>query len=67
MRYSYHGRIKQRISNGELIDHYFTGSYPRIGEAMVLVFRTEPFLRPVRPYRWREYEGVVKNQTAHTS
>lgn len=45
--YPYHNRIKQRIRNGELIDRYFTDDYPRIGKAMVLVFNTEPFKRPI--------------------
>ena len=59
MRYSYHGRIKQRIRSGELIDHYWTDNYSRIGRALVLVFNTEPFLRPIRPHRWEEYEEVI--------
>ena len=59
MTYSYHNRIKQRIRSGELVDHYWTDSYPRIGRALVLVFSTEPFLRPIRPHRWKEYEGVI--------
>ena len=54
--YSYHNRIKQRIRNGELIDHYWTACYPNIGEALVLVFKTEPFLRPIRPHKWDEYQ-----------
>lgn len=58
--YSYHNRIKQRIRNGELIDHYFTDNYPRIGEALVLVFKTEPFLRPIGPHRYGEYMEVIK-------
>ena len=49
--YPYHNRIKQRIKNGELIDHFFTDSYPRIGRALVLVFSTEPVRRPIRPER----------------
>lgn len=58
--YPYHNRIKQRINNGELVEHYFTESYPRIGEALVLVFNTPPFLRPIRPHKWAEYEEVIK-------
>lgn len=46
--YPYHGRIKQRIKAGELTNWYFTDDYPGIGEALVLVFGTMPFLRPVR-------------------
>ena len=57
--YSYHNRIKQRIANGELVDYYFTDAYPRIGEALVLVFSTAPFLRPVRPHRFVEYSYIL--------
>jgi len=57
--YSYHNRIKQRIRSGELIDHYFTDSYPGIGMALVLVFKTEPFLRPIRQHRWEEYQTFI--------
>lgn len=53
--YPYHNKIKQRIKAGELVDHYFTDSYPRIGSALVLVFSTEPHFRPIRPHRWAEY------------
>lgn len=58
--YPYHNRIKQRIAAGELVDHYFTTSYPRIGEALVLVFSTPPFLRPIRPHKLEEYKEVIK-------
>lgn len=57
--YPYHNKIKQRIRNGELIDHYFTDNYPRIGEALVLVFNTAPFLRPIRPHKWPEYVDIL--------
>lgn len=57
--YPYHNRIKQRISNGELVDHYFTDNYPRIGKAMVLVFNTDPIFRPIRPHRWPEYMEIL--------
>lgn len=57
--YPYHNRIKQRIRAGELVDHYFTDDYPRIGEALVLVFSTAPFLRPIRPHKWSDYVDVL--------
>lgn len=57
--YGYHQRIKQRISAGELVDHYFTDNYPGIGEALVLVFSTPPFLRPIRPHRWEDYVDIL--------
>ena len=59
--YPYHNRIKQRIKAGELADHYFIDSYPGIGEALVLVFTTAPFLRPVRPHRYAEYVEILAN------
>lgn len=58
--YPYHNRIKQRINNGELVTHYFTGKYPRIGKALVLVFNTYPFERPIRPHKWELYSAILK-------
>lgn len=58
--YSYHNRIKQRIRNGELVSHYKADNYPGIGSALVLVFNTPPFLRPIRPHKWDEYKEVIK-------
>lgn len=57
--YPYHNRIKQRIRAGELVDHYFTDNYPGIGEALVLVFKTSPFLRPIRPHKWADYVDIL--------
>lgn len=58
--YSYHNRIKYRIQAGEIVTHYYTDSYPRIGSALVLVFSTSPYLRPIRPNRWPECQNVIK-------
>lgn len=55
MYYGYHQRIRQRIEAGELSWAYETDNYPRIGTALVLVFHSAPFLRPIRPNRWAEY------------
>lgn len=51
----YHNKIKQRIKNGELISFEFVEDYPRIGNALVLHFNAAPFVRPVRPHRYSEY------------
>lgn len=64
--YPYHNRIRQRIKNGELVDHYFTDSYPRIGSALVLVFSTAPHFRPIRPHRWAEYMEMIGGDTNET-
>lgn len=64
--YPYHNKIKQRIRNGELQGFYFTDNYPRIGKALVLVFKTPPILKPIRPYRWPEYQKVWGGETECT-
>lgn len=51
---------QQRIRAGELIDCCFTEEYPGIGRAMVLVFDSPPFLRPVRPHAWALYTDVLQ-------
>lgn len=58
--YPYHNRIKQRINNGELVSHYLTENYPRIGKALVLVFNTYTFERPIRPHKWDLYSSILK-------
>lgn len=60
LMYHYHNKVKQRIRNGELIDWFYTDTYPRIGTALVLVFSTEPHRRPIRPHRWPEYLPLLK-------
>lgn len=57
--YPYHNRNIQRIRNGELIDHYFVDNYPKIGEAMVLLFNSEPHRVPVRPHAYHKYVNVL--------
>lgn len=57
--YPYHNKIKQRIKNGELIGVEFAENYPNIGECLVLRFKTEPFLRPVRPHKYNEYFLII--------
>lgn len=66
--YSYHGRIRQRIKNGELKDIIKGG-----GEfAVILIFDTYPFTRPIREralYRYREelekYPDILNNLDRH--
>lgn len=57
--YPYHNKIRQRIKAGELIDHYFVDDYPGIGEALVLVINTQPFVRPIRPHKWHEHVDIL--------
>ncbi len=58
--YPYHNKIKQRIQNGELTGYDFVRDYGRIGECMVLYFKTYPFERPIRPYRYEEYADILR-------
>lgn len=66
--YSYHGRIRQRIKNGELKD-IIKGD----GEfAVILIFDTYPFTRPIRKralYRYREelekYPEILSDLDRH--
>lgn len=60
--YPYHNKIKQRIKNGELESYYFCDNYPKIGECLVFVFKTEPVLRPIRPHKYYEYMNILENQ-----
>ena len=57
--YPYHNRIKQRISNDELVDYEFIEDYPKIGECLVLKFNTIPAIRPIRPHRYGEYMKIL--------
>jgi len=58
--YPYHNRIKQRIRDGELIGYRYVNDYPRIGKCLLLEFSTPPFVRPVRPERYGEYEPILR-------
>lgn len=57
--YPYHNKIKQRIENGELIGIEFADSYKNIGNCIIFIFKTEPFLRPVRPHKYNEYLPIL--------
>ncbi|MBQ7725866.1 MAG: hypothetical protein IJT66_01855 [Clostridia bacterium] len=57
--YPYHNHIKQRIRRGELIDVVKTENYRKIGECLLLYFSTPPYVRPIRPARYREYAPLL--------
>ena len=57
--YPYHNRIKQRIKNGELVGHKFVDNHKGVGECMLLIFKTEPSIRPIRPKRYVEYVDIL--------
>lgn len=61
--YSYHNSIKHRINNGELIGYKYVDNYKNIGECLLLVFKTYPYERPIRPYRYNEYIDILKESS----
>jgi hypothetical protein len=58
--YPYHNRIKQRITNGELLSFEFRDEYKDIKPVLLLHFSTEPYIRPVREHRFEEYIKLLK-------
>jgi hypothetical protein len=52
--YPYHNKIKQRIRNDELTFFEF-GDYKDISPCLILHFKTEPVIRPIREHRFDEY------------
>lgn len=61
--YPYHGKIKQRIQAGELTGWEKVNEYNGIKPCLLLYFKTEPFIRPVRSHRFEMYEEILSTQT----
>lgn len=57
--YPYHNKIKQRIKNMELIGYEFVKKYKNISPCLLLYFKTEPFVRPIREHRFEEYQSLL--------
>ena len=57
--YPYHNKIKQRIKNDELTSFEFVEKYKAISPCLVLFFRTEPFVKPIRQHRFEEYAELL--------
>lgn len=56
--YPYHNRIIQRIKNDELV-----GVKKGEGEyAIILVFSTPPYLRPIKEHSLYRYEKIFKEK-----
>ncbi len=58
--YPYHNIIKQRIKNNELIKYEFVDSYKKISPCLLLHFDSEPKIRPIREYRFSEYDDLLR-------
>lgn len=58
--YPYHNKIKQRINNNELVRYEYVDRYKNISPCLILYFDTEPKIRPIREYRFAEYEIILQ-------
>lgn len=58
--YPYHNEIKKRIKNNELMWYEYVDEYNSISPCLLLYFSTEPLIRPIRKYRFEEYELILK-------
>jgi len=58
--YPYHNKIKQRIRNGELLGFEFVEKYKNITPCLVLFFKTEPYIKPIRGHRFAEYRTFLE-------
>ena len=59
--YPYHNKIKQRINNGELVRYEYVEKYKNIQPALLLYFKTAPYIRPIRAHRFEAYEAMLKD------
>ena len=59
--YPYHNKIKQRIANNELIKYEYVDKYKNISPCLLLYFVTEPYIRPIRKHRFKEYEMILNS------
>lgn len=57
--YPYHNKIKQRIKNGELLKFEFVEKYKNISPCLILYFKTEPYVKPIREHRFAEYKSIL--------
>jgi hypothetical protein len=66
--YPYHNKIKARIANNELTAFEFVPQYKNIAPCLLLYFKTEPFVRPIREHRFAEYQPILQqaNVPNHT-
>lgn len=56
--YPYHNQIKKRIANKELLRYEYVERYKNISPCLLLHFSTEPFIKPIREHRFKEYEEL---------
>ncbi len=65
--YPYHNKIKQRITNKELLRYEYVERYKNISPCLLLYFSTKPEIRPIREHRFDEYEKIFKSEQESNS
>lgn len=58
--FNYHATAKKLISEGKLIDYFFTERYRSVSPALVLLFNDlkHPVM-PIREHHWEEYMRII--------
>lgn len=56
--YNYHGMIKRRIQNHELIQYEYVDEYHHIHPCLLLYFN-DGTIKPIREYRFMEYAPIL--------
>lgn len=59
MYYNYHGIIKNKIKNNELLSFEIVDEYHNIKNVLLLYFK-DGSIKPIREYRWLEYSILIK-------
>ena len=61
MYYSYHGQIKKKIKNGELLKYEYIDEYKNYGRVLMIYFKdgTKKF---IREYRFIEYYPILQKK-----
>ena len=58
MYYNYHGIIKSKIKNKELIHYEIVDKYRNISPCLLLHFK-DGTIKPIREYRFHEYFELI--------
>ena len=62
--YPYHNKIKQRKKWRELLKFEFVEKSKNISPCLLLYFKTEPYVKPIREHRFSEYKLILANLDA---
>lgn len=58
--FNYHATAMRLISEGKLIEYYYTKKHKSISPALVLIFNDyKHSVMPIRKYRWNQYQQIL--------